>query len=81
MPLSEDIHEYFKQEVAPMFRMHGSMRDVKDEKDGEVGKVGYEINFTRYFYKYTPPRELEVIDAEIATLEKEIQKALEELAA
>jgi hypothetical protein len=31
----------------------------RDPKDGEIGIVGYEINFNRYFYRYTPPRPLE----------------------
>jgi type I restriction enzyme M protein len=45
---------------------------VTDQKDGLVGKVGYEINFNRYFYTYTPPRPLEEIEAEIKGLEAEI---------
>ena len=28
----------------------------RDPKDGQVGLVGYEINFNRYFYRYKPPR-------------------------
>ena len=39
---------------------------------GAVGRVGYEINFNRYFYKYVPPRPLEEIDAELRALEAEI---------
>jgi type I restriction enzyme M protein len=41
-------------------------------QDGGVGRVGYEINFNRYFYKYVPPRPLEEIDAELKALEAEI---------
>jgi type I restriction enzyme S subunit len=37
-----------------------------------VGKVGFEINFNRYFYKYQPPRDLHVIDAELKAVEAEI---------
>ena len=81
VPLSEDIHECFRREVAPYVSNTWIDEGLKDEKDGQVGKVGYEINFTRYFYKYAPPRALEVIDGEIVALEKEIQDALEELAA
>ena len=51
----------------------------RDEKDGDVGRVGYEINFNRYFYEYQPPRDLEVIEAEIKTLEKEIMDMLREV--
>ena len=43
---------------------------ISDEKDGKVGKVGYEINFNRYFYVYKPPRKPEVIAAEIRDMEK-----------
>jgi type I restriction enzyme M protein len=41
-----------------------------------VGKVGYEINFNRYFYQYQPPRHLEVIEADIKVLEKDILEML-----
>ena len=44
--------------------------DITDEKDGNVGKVGYEINFNRYFYVYKPPRKPEVVAAEIREMEK-----------
>ena len=39
-------------------------------------KVGYEINFNRHFYKYRPPRSLEVIDAELRQAEDEIMRLL-----
>jgi hypothetical protein len=52
---------------------------VCDEKDKKIGKVGYEIPFTRFFYKYVPPREPEVIQSDIKQLEKEIQSYLQEL--
>lgn len=54
-------------------------RAIIDEKDGEVGKVGYEINFNRYFYQYTPPRPLEEIEAEIKVVEGEIMALLKEV--
>jgi type I restriction enzyme M protein len=54
--------------------------EVRDPKDGAVGKVGYEINFNRYFYTYTPPRPLEEIEADIKTLEREILAMLHEVA-
>ena len=41
----------------------------RDPKDGQVGIVGYEINFNRYFYRYTPPRPLEEIEADIRGIE------------
>jgi len=50
-----------------------------DPKDGQVGLVGYEINFNRYFYRYTPPRPLEAIEADIRVLETEIMQMLGEV--
>jgi type I restriction enzyme M protein len=55
-------------------------RSVIDDKDHEVGRVGYEINFNRYFYTYVPPRPLEEIQAEIRQVEQEILKLLGEVA-
>jgi len=48
----------------------------RDPKDGLVGIIGYEINFNRYFYKYTPPRPLEEIEADIRAIEKDIIQML-----
>lgn len=44
-------------------------------------KIGYEVPFTRHFYRYTPPRPLEQIDAEIKLLEAKIQRMLDEVSA
>ena len=44
-----------------------------------MGKVGYEVSFNRYFYKYEPPRPLEEIDADIKKLEGEILRMLGEV--
>ena len=52
-----------------------------DTRDKQVGRVGYEINFNRYFYKYVPPRPLQEIDAELKALEAEIAGLLKEVAA
>lgn len=70
VPLLESIDEYFKREVLPHVPDAWVNTDIKDEKDGLVGKVGYEINFNRYFYVYKPPRKPEVIAAEIREMEK-----------
>jgi len=48
IPLKEDIETYFAREVAPHVPDAWINRAVRDKKDGEVGKVGYEINFNRY---------------------------------
>jgi type I restriction enzyme M protein len=80
VPLGEDINAYFKREVEPHVPDAWVNMQVRDEKDGEVGKVGYEINFNRYFYKYVPPRALEDIEADIAKVENEIAEMLKEAA-
>ena len=72
VPLDEDVDTYFDREVRPHVPDAWVNTAVRDPKDGEVGRVGYEINFNRYFYKFQPPRPLEEIEADIAALEKEI---------
>ena len=79
VPLSETVDAFFDREVAPHVPDAWINNNVRDDKDGEVGRVGYEINFNRYFYEYQPPRDLEVIEAEIKTLEKEIMDMLKEV--
>lgn len=79
VPLKEDINAYFDREVRPHVPDAWINEDVRDEKDGKVGKVGYEISFNRYFYQYEPPRPLEEIDADIKELESEILKMLGEV--
>ena len=70
VPLSEDIGKYLKREVLPHVPDAYVNEEVKDEKDGKVGKVGYEINFSRYFYVYKAPRAPHVIAEEIREMEK-----------
>ena len=57
VPLSEDVQAYFEREVLP----HVGDAWIDHDKT----KVGYEIPFNRHFYVFTPPRSLEVIDAEL----------------
>lgn len=70
VPLGESIEAYFKREVLPHVPDAWVNTDLKDDKDGKVGRVGYEINFNRYFYVYKPPRKPEVIAEEIREMEK-----------
>ena len=79
IPLSQDIYEYFKKEVTPHIPLAWIDEKKCDSKDGKVGIVGYEIPFNRHFYKYTPPRLLEEIDAELETLNAEIMEMLREI--
>jgi len=47
--------------------------------DESKTKLGYEINFNRYFYKYTPPRPLVEIETNLKRIEKEIADMLAEV--
>ena len=68
VPLKESIQAYFAREVLP---------HVPDAWiDKSKTKVGYEIPLNRHFYQYEPPRALEVIEADIKTLEREIIELL-----
>ena len=71
VPLTENIQDYFKREVLPF-----SPDAWIDEKKS---KVGYEIPFTRYFYKYEAPQPSAEIMAEILELEKELEGSLQEV--
>lgn len=71
VPLKDDIDAYFEHEVRP---------HVPDAwMDRSKDKVGYEINFNRHFYEYTPPRPLEAIDADLKKAEEEILRLLREV--
>lgn len=81
VPLAEDWREYMTREVTPFVPDAWVDESHKDARDGGIGRVGYEINFNRYFYRYVPPRPLDEIDAELKTLEAEIAGLLKEVAA
>ena len=79
VPLNEDWRTYVQREVLPFVPDAWVDKSYTDAQDGGVGRVGYEINFNRYFYKYVPPRPLEEIDAELKALEAEIAGLLQEV--
>ena len=79
VPLSESIESYFEREVKPYVPDAWINTAIRDEKDGQVGKVGYEINFNRYFYQYTPPRPLEEIESDIRKIETDVVRMLAEV--
>jgi type I restriction enzyme M protein len=79
VPLSESVEAFFEREVKPHVPDAWIDTTRRDEKDGQVGIVGYEINFNRYFYKYTPPRPLEAIEADIRSIEQDILRMLAEV--
>ncbi|MBK6288440.1 MAG: SAM-dependent DNA methyltransferase [Pseudomonadales bacterium] len=80
VPLAQSIDAYMAAEVLPHVPDAWVDDSYTDERDGKVGKVGYEINFNRYFYKYVPPRDLHEIDAELKAVEAEVAALLDEVA-
>ena len=70
IPLVQNIDDYFEDEVLKYYS------DAWYES--KKNKVGYEINFTQYFYVYEPPRPLEEIEADIAKVTAEIQELLKD---
>ena len=81
VPLMEDVNAFFEREVKPHVSDAWIDESKRDDKDGEVGIVGYEINFNRYFYRYSPPRPLEDIEVEIQGIEADIVRMLREVTA
>ncbi|MDX8000482.1 SAM-dependent DNA methyltransferase [Xenorhabdus sp. Reich] len=73
------IEDYFKREVQPHVADAWINADKRDEKEGEIGVIGYEIPFNRYFYVYQPPRDLAAIDADLDKVSAEIMKLLQEV--
>lgn len=73
------IESYFKREVQPHVADAWINADKRDDKDNEIGVVGYEIPFNRHFYVYQPPRALEVIDADLDAVSADIMKLLQEV--
>ena len=71
VPLTEDIDDYYRREVKP----HLPDSWLEGKKD----KVGYEINFNRYFYQYTPLRSLKEITDEMLALERKSEGLLNEV--
>lgn len=76
---TELIESYVKREVLPHVSDAWINADKRDEKDGEIGIVGYEIPFNRHFYVYQPPRALEAIDEDLALVSDEIMSLLQEV--
>lgn len=71
VPLTEDVETYFETEVKP----HVPNAWIDYDKT----RIGYEINFTKYFYNYTPLRPASEIKREIITLENDIANLLKDL--
>lgn len=72
IPLSEDVDAYYEREVKP--HLPDSWMDRSKDK------IGYEINFTKYFYKFTPLRSIDEISNDLKTLDDEITRLSKEMA-
>ncbi|MFB1034329.1 MAG: hypothetical protein QMC38_03180, partial [Sinobacterium sp.] len=70
---------YFKKEVQPHVPDAWIDASKKDDKDQQIGIVGYEIPFNRHFYQYQPPRDLTEIDADLDAVSAEIMALLQEV--
>ena len=72
VPLDTDVDDYFKREVLPHI-------DAESWIDYSKTRFNYEINFTRYFYKYQAPESAEKIASRISGSEKRIRELMTEL--
>ena len=70
IPLKKDVNNYFQEEVLKYY--------ADAWMDRKKDKIGYEVNFTQYFYKYEAPRPLEEIEADIKAITAEIQELIKE---
>ena len=80
VPLDESVFDYFEREVKPHVPDAWIDQDKRDELDGRIGIVGFEIPFNRHFYQFTPPRPLEEIDADLKACTDRIKQMIEEMA-
>ncbi|MBQ3142251.1 MAG: SAM-dependent DNA methyltransferase [Bacilli bacterium] len=71
IPLSQSIEDYLNKEVVP-FNEYAMVDDSKT-------KIGYEILFMKYFYKYVEPKNSKDILKEISDLDKELDFILKEI--
>ena len=71
VPLKEDIQDFFEREVLPY--VEDAWWDKKDTK------VGYEINFNKFFFTFQPPRQLAEITKDILSIGKETENLLKEI--
>ena len=79
VPLTENVDTFFERGVAPHVPDAWIDESKRDARDGEVGVVGYEINFNRCFYRHTLPRALVEIETDIREIEKDIVRMLSEV--
>ncbi|MBG6471766.1 SAM-dependent DNA methyltransferase [Pseudomonas aeruginosa] len=81
VPLGESVYDYFEREVKPHVPDAWIDESKRDEQDGEVGIVGFEIPVTRHFYVFQPPRPLDEIDRDLKACTDRIKQMIEGLSA
>ncbi len=81
VPLGESVYDYFEREVKPHVPDAWIDESKRDELDGEVGVVGFEIPFNRHFYVFQPPRPLAEIDRDLKACTDRIKQMIEGLSA
>ena len=74
VPLKDDVQTYFKREISPYIPDAWLDEAICDERDGKIGKVGYEIPFPRYFYEYKEPVDPSKIEKQIRIMHEELNK-------
>ena len=77
VPLKEDWRAYVAREVTPFVSDAWVDESYKDASDEEIGRVGYEISFNRFFYRHQSLPPLTEIQAELASLESEVAALLQ----
>ena len=75
----EDISDYMKREVLPHVPDAKAFFEENLTAKKPVIKVGAEIPFTRYFYKYQQPEKSEVLEKEFLTIEKSVSEKIKAL--
>ena len=71
IPLKENIDDFFEVEVLPF--VPTAWYNPKETK------IGYEVNFAKYFYEYQAPRSLAAITSDILAIEQETENLLKEI--
>lgn len=71
IPLKDSIDDFFATEVLP-FVPDAWYNDIET-------KIGYEINFAKYFYQYQAPRSLKEITKDILAIEQETENLLKDI--
>ncbi|WP_049986565.1 type I restriction-modification system subunit M [Halobellus rufus] len=81
VPLGTDPRDYFEEEVSPYLENAWINESSKyyDDEDGELGVVGYEINFGRYFYEYDSGRSIDSINEELSEVWRTLQDEIPEI--